>query len=281
MGGKLTEQSFSYWMRTNLKDAFSGLIIQDVDFVFISKNSRWFLFIEEKNSEKARTGPAQKIIFQMFDDILSDNIAGYRFLGTHIIKLTEEIPFKQLINEITKSINNRKRHAVERETLEKLWDCKGESRVKKTEQERSFYRDSLISKILSKENINTNAPKGIYIENINWIFLNYCTGYFVFLEESTCNKHLRDEKREFIKIIDEIFEKASTENLKTKRAKNPKSGVVYSYLGYYHIQFSKTDPKNSSSIYINQKRIKINDLISVLNLDNKEIEKYKIDWKCL
>ena len=43
----LLKNSFSYWMRTNLKDTYSRLITQNIDFAFVLK--KFFFFVEEKN----------------------------------------------------------------------------------------------------------------------------------------------------------------------------------------------------------------------------------------
>jgi hypothetical protein len=83
MVGINMKDTFSFWMRTNLKDAYSGLITQDIDFVFISKQKDYFFFIEEKNSYNARVGPAQKVIFKLFNDYLLNN--NPKFLGTHTL----------------------------------------------------------------------------------------------------------------------------------------------------------------------------------------------------
>jgi len=74
-----TPTNFSVWMRDNLKDAFCGLITQDIDFVLLNSNDQYFI-VEEKNYAGARTGPAQAVIYKMLDDILSTDDS---FLGCH------------------------------------------------------------------------------------------------------------------------------------------------------------------------------------------------------
>lgn len=266
------KDTFSYWMRKNLKDAFSGLITQDIDFVFLIPKEKLFFFIEEKNSRHARVGPAQLILFKMFDDLFKSEINGYKFLGTLILTILEEKKLEDLLSEIEKGLKNRNYYKIENYILDRLWDCKGEPRIKKTEQERSGYRGSIIKKIIEKYSIHQN----IYIEKIDWIFLNYCSGNFIFVEELTnCENNIPEGKKDFIKIIDEIFTNASEINTSKKIARNPKSNAVYKYLGYYKLVFSNTNPDNSEKIFLNSKEIDKNKLINMLNLDNSDIEKLR------
>lgn len=109
----------------------------------------------------------------------------------------------------------------------------------------------------------------MFIENIHWIFVNYCTGYFIFIEELTNNEEIKEERKKFIDTIDEIF-RANQKSI----AKNPKSGAIYQYLGYYQLKFSRTNPDNSLEIYLNSKKISKEELIDVLNLDDNKILRY-------
>jgi hypothetical protein len=258
--------TFSFWMRTNLKDAYSGLITQDIDFVFISKQKDYFFFIEEKNSHNARVGPAQKIIFKLFNDYLLNN--NPKFLGTHILYILS--PNENEANEILLKINKIKpgqivkpSYEIEEYILRRLWDCKGNPPKKKTEIERSQYRGSYIRVYLDKV-----RGDFLFVDNIHWIFVNYCTGYFIFIEELTNNKEIEEERKNFINTIDEIF------RVKNSIAKNPKSCALYRYLGYYQLKFSQTNPDNSREIYLNSKKISKEELIDVLNLDDNKILVY-------
>jgi len=260
----LLKNSFSYWIRTNLKDAYSGLIVQDIDFAFISEE--FFFFIEEKNSHYARVGPAQKIIFKLFDDFLL--LKKPKFLGTYIIYATnEESELKKKINDIKSSNEPRPNYEIERNKLEKLWDCKGKPPLKKTERERSFYRGSVIEKIL--DDVKKDF---LFVGPIHWILLNYCSGYFIFIEEITNNAEIDNERKNFINTIDSIF--ANKNN--NSNAKNPKSQAVYKYLGFYQLKFSQTNPDNSHEIYLNNCRVSRDELIILLNLDKDYIKYYKL-----
>ena len=253
-------------MRTNLKDAYSGLITQNIDFAFISE--KFFFFIEEKNSPYARVGPAQKIIFKLFDDFLL--LKKPKFLGTYIIYATNEMPeseLKKMIEDIKSSRKPRPNYEIERNKLEKLWDCKGKPPLKKTERERSFYRDSVIEKIL--DDVKKDF---LFVGPIHWIFLNYCSGYFIFIEEITNNAEIENGRKNFIDTINSIF--ANKNN--NSNAKNPKSQAVYKYLGFYQLKFSQTHPDNSHEIYLNNRRVSRDELITLLNLDKDDIIHYKL-----
>ncbi|MDW7973258.1 MAG: hypothetical protein RMI01_08680 [Thermodesulfovibrio sp.] len=268
------EGTFSYWMRTNLKDAYSGLITQDVDFVIIINKKIYF--IEEKNRSNARIGPAQKVIYKMICDLFknSKNL-DYEFEGVAIINIENE---QTSLNEVKKLINEsiRKEIEIENDILNKLWDCRGLPFIRKTEVERSGYRTSILEKIFWNNKIYTRTKDNIYVERIHWLFLNYCTGYFIFLEEQTCgNFNISDDRRRFIKLIDDMFSRLSKENERSLYARNPKSGAVYKYIGYYELAFSGTNPDNSNKIYLNGKEITREKLVSLLNLDSVDIVEYR------
>ena len=256
------KDTFSFWMRRNLKDAYSGLITQDIDFVFISKQKEFFFFVEEKNSTKARISPAQKVIFKLFNDYLCRK-ENPKFLGTHLLVVTNENQAKHRLSILIDKINNNQVsipiYDIENDVLNKLWDCKGEPLLKKTEEERSQYRGSVIKNILSLSGILNNFS---FIDQIHWIFVNYCTGNFIFLEELTKNSNINEKRKEFITIIDNIFKDSNS------KAINPKSKVKYNYLGYYILKFSNTNPDNSDHIFLNYNEISVDFLIKTLNLDN-------------
>ena len=262
------ENTFSQWMRYNLKDAYGGLITQDVDFVVINKNTLEFCFIEEKNSEYARIGPAQKIIFKMFDDFLRSNS---KFLGTHLLIITDaSLPPDSIFSKILG--RSSQRWDLEQDVVDKLWDCSGNPPTVKTEKERSRYRGSVLEGIFDKAEAKIIiARENLLIEKIDWIFLNYCSGYFIFLEEENRNKRKRPDKEKFIKFIDRIFKEA---NNAPDKAYNPKSKATYRYLGYFTLSFSNNNPDDSDRILLNGKQIDRASLINLLNLDNDDIIKY-------
>jgi len=264
----MQKKSFSYWIRDNLKDAYSGLITQDIDFFFINTTKKYFLIIEEKNSMYARLGPAQKIIFKMLNDIFYNNTnIEYKFYGVIVLYILNKNLSTSQIKEIV--LNKIKDYnpncfELEKNILEKLWDCKGSPPYQKTEKERTFYRDSNIKEIFK----NINLPEHLLCNKIDWIFLNYCTGYFILIEEENKTKKTEKRKEEFISIVNYIFSGNINPSF------NPKSKVEYKYLGYHRIKFSGESPYDSSEIYLNNKKIEIKELISLLNLENDEIKSY-------
>ncbi|GAB6066460.1 hypothetical protein JCM9492_15550 [Aquifex pyrophilus] len=269
----MIKESFSYWMRYNLKDAYSGLITQDIDFVILDKERKVFLFLEEKNSRKARLGPAQKVIFDMFDKLFRfTQPLGYRFLGTHILYVYKHHTRQEIIREICRKIRRYtyKNYELPQEVIDKLWDCRGNPPIKKTERERSGYRDSLLQGIINP----LNNEKRI-VRKIDWIFLNYCSGYFIFLEErNRYRQGVEDRDVSFMSIIDSIFSEASRINERENFAQNPKSGAIYKYLGYYVLNFSNTNPDNSE-ITLNEVRVDKDTLKELLNLDKDKILEYR------
>lgn len=258
---------FSKWMRINLKDAYSGLITSDIDFI-VSRNDQKYIIVEEKNKLGARTGPAQAIIYKMLSEILSYDID---FLGCH--KLTvigEQVNVNELKTvEIEHFLNNPKEHylnAYNQSWFEKviyfnfkyLWDGKGKPPLKKTEAERTFLRDSKLKKILEEKNIR--------YESIDWIFVNYVTGYYALFSEFDNELGKTGNK------IDRIFE--GNENGEYN-IKNPKSKCLYKYLGHYNISYTTNEFNEIKEFFINSKQINVTEAKQIFNLDNKDIEKYK------
>lgn len=264
----LDKNTFSYWMRENLKDAYSGLITQDFDFVFINNKEKYFLVIEEKNSKNARLGPAQKIIFKMLNDMFYNNAnMEYKFHGVIVLYILNKNISPSNIKEMVKDkIKNYDLNyfELENDVLDKLWDCKQNPPYRKTEKERSFYRGSYINDIFK----NVNLPEYIFCYKIDWIFLNYCTGFFILIEEENKNKKTEKRKEKFIAIVDKIF------NGNINDSYNPKSKVKYKYLGYYRLKFSGESPYDSESIYLNNRKIELKKLVNLLNLDSDEIKSY-------
>ncbi len=266
------ENSFSYWMRKNLKDAHSGLITQDFDFFIINTKDKYFLIIEEKNSEKARIGSAQKVIFKMLNDMFyGNNNMEYKFRGViTLYVLNKNLSPRSVIEMISNKIKtyDPKEFELESYVLDRLWDCKEVSHYRGTAEERSFYRGSNIREIFR----NVKLPEYILCDKVDWIFLNYCTGYFILVEEENKTKKTGERKEKFISIIDSIF------SGNVRNSFNPKSQVEYKYLGYYKIKFSGNSPYDSEEIYLNDNKIEKEELINLLNLETDKIKHYKKTW---
>ncbi|AAB89848.1 MULTISPECIES: hypothetical protein [Archaeoglobus] len=145
---------------------------------------------------------------------------------------------------------------------------------KKTESERSFYRGSNLKQVMGEDIVS----KFDYIGPIRWIFLNYCTGYFIFVEELTNNSEIRSDRLEFIDTMNKIFSEAEQyfNSAPKERPKNPKSLAEYKYLGYYRLSFSNTNPDNSAIIRLNDVEVEKSELPPLLNLDTDEILDYAV-----
>lgn len=254
---------FSVWMRDNLKDAFSGLITQDIDFIILNRQKKFFI-VEEKNIARARTGPAQAIIYKMIDEILSSDKT---FLGCHKATLewngiwldqTGKVSIESFLENPNQFLVNQYGQkwfdSVLYFSLKYLWDGKGVPPTRKTEKEHTFSRESLLAPELAKI--------GVKKYNIDWIFVNYVSGNFVLLSESDCFNN---------EMVKHIITKFNEYNLSGRVVENPKSHCHYKFLGAYEISYS-TD---MNVFNINGHKLSKNDAIRILNLDSNEIEKYR------
>ncbi|MGI6771688.1 MAG: hypothetical protein ACOX5Y_04695 [Acholeplasmataceae bacterium] len=258
---------FSNWMRTNLKDAFSGLITQDIDFI-IKRDDGHYLIAEEKNLKHARTGPAQAVIYKMLDEILStDNL----FLRCHKITVDNKkiyvnelqtIDIHDFLKDPTRIFFNDYDQSwfdkVLYFSLQYLWDGKGSPPKSKTEKERTYNRSSLLKPFLDGHKVD--------YESIDWIFVNYVTGYYILLSEFNNNLGPLGQR------INKVFENNKNGELKVY---NPKSKCNYKYLGHYNIKYSFDDFGEINQFAINNQKISVVEAINVLNLDDREIEKFK------
>jgi len=281
--------AFSGWMRINLLNAYSGLITQDIDWFFYNKYLNTFLFIEEKHSVNARIGPAQAVIFKMINDLFSFN---KNFLGNYLIHFLSNGNNKEILINNKKTTNigyllcsNTKKileykddswfEKVVNDSLHFLWDCKGAPK-NKTEPERSRYRRSYLN--------NYCKNPHVIQKNIHWIFVNYCSGYFILIEEKTnSNGEYKPNSKEceIISKIHELFLEADLKNQESKNVKNPKSNALYRYGGYYLLELSNSSPDDSENIWINHKPISKSDLITLLNLKSDScsiMESYNMEW---
>jgi len=251
---------FSLWMRSNLKNSYSGLITQDIDFIILN-NKNQFLIVEEKLYQNARTGPAQAIIYKMLYEILSvDPTFKGCFKISNVIENTgylndeKKIIISDLIFNPDKYLNEFRNiwyEEVITQYLPWLWDCKSPEIQKKTIKENTFSRKSNLKKYLNKNKIK--------YESIDWIFVNYCSGNFIILNES--------EEKTILKRITNIFINHKKSEIPVR---NPKSNSKYNFLGTYNITYEK----DFSFFYINNKKVAKEDAIKVLNLDDENIVKY-------
>ncbi|XRP97453.1 hypothetical protein ACO3UB_02760 [Methanocaldococcus sp. 16A] len=307
--GKSAPSEFSKWMRNNLLASWKGLITQDIDVVIFDDSLSSFILIEEKNSSKATVRVAQAICFKMLDEFLNlQNKCKYcgsyliYYLSDNEIYINPKLKQKErkwsytldldgnnlqidknaLINLICSNFTGLcKIHKKDwfsfiiSNHIEGLYDCKS-SRKSGTHEERSQWRGS---KILNLCNHNR-------MKNINWIFINYCTGYFILIEErceSNGDYKPNPAESKLIDKINDIFYTANNINQSLpddKKVKNPKSEVPYEYLGYFLLEFDGEGPESSNNIYLNHKPISKDKLKEFLNLNSINAKTIGINYRC-
>ena len=248
---------FSQWIRLNLKDSFGGLIAQDIDFIIKNKNGR-LMVVEEKIFKNARTGPAQAIIYKLIDEICSSNKSfegvykitdisnGYGYVNQHL-----NLKIQDFIDSSKEELNLDKHwyENVIELALPYLWDCKGTPKVgRNTARERTFNRNSNLIPLLIKNEATFTS--------IDWIFVNYCSGYFAFFHELEPT----DLTLEFVEIFNDY-------NYADFPIENPKSREEYKFLGNFTINHS-TD---FSRFYINKTEIQKQEAVALLNLEDDSI----------
>jgi len=297
--------SFSEWMRDNLLNSWQGLITQDIDWLVFDNNLESFVILEEKNSENAKVNIGQAIIFKFLNEflLLQDIIT---FKGSYLVyalgngniyinpKLERdgnkwrykvknlEQPlnienFKEFICINLEQLKNAYYrdwwNPIVNELVHNLYDCSGNPPDFPTRTERTGYRGTNLCNICSN------------MKKIDWIFVNYCTGYFILLEEKTYsngNYQPNQHERDLISRIDRIFCESNAVNLESKIVRNPRSNSLYQYIGYYLLEFDNTTPGNSQNIWLNHEHISIEDLNNFLNLNSQDsleiAERYRRDW---
>lgn len=250
-------------MRENLKSATEGLITQDIDYVVFLKGNRFFL-VEEKTHPKAKVSPPQAVIAQMLTEIFSR--VSKDFLGYFLVYALEgeepyvklngnnHVKFSKLIALLSGgggvSYNNWFDRLIQ-ENFDFLWDCNGQPRAVRTQSERTNIRPTNLVHFIRDLSLE-------YL-TIDWIFVNYCKGYFVLIQESKINCTLRQIDR-YLRYYNRLG----------NPVRNPKSGANYKYLGLYHINFNPFSGKH----FLNGKFLNEEELIKVLNLDGSDIIRY-------
>jgi len=253
--------AFSEWMRKSLKPATAGLITQDLDYAVFFKGGG-FLLVEEKASKRAKVSPPQAVIAKMLSEVFSK--VSPCFLGYFLVyalkgeppyaKLEGEEDFENLLKRLRRGERVRYEgwfeEVVER-YREALWDCKGRPSHLKTERERSFFRPANLKTFFEERSLE--------YATVDWILVNYCTGYFVLLQEGELSHRLKE--------LDGLLEEYNAES----PVRNPKSGARYKYLGLYRLQFNPP----SGRYALNGKAIREEELIRALNLETEEILNYR------
>ena len=249
-------------MRDHLKPATHGLISQDIDYVVFLDEDRFFL-AEEKTSERARVSPPQAVIAKMMSDVLAKVTEG--FLGYFLIYSSAEGQTYVRLGKERRDFGGFLKGLRAGETLssnwfeeviernfDRLWDCKGKPAVSRTAYERSGARPSNLGNILERYSLEHIT--------VDWVLLNYCTGYFILITETEVNQR--------IKHIDDLLLRY---NRRKDKASNPKSGATYEYLGLYRLEFHP----NGEDIRLNGRSVSEEELVNLLNLESRGVERLR------
>jgi hypothetical protein len=151
-----------------------------------------------------------------------------------------------------------------------------------TRPERTFERNLDFSQWMRTH--LRDSFNGLIAHDVDWILLNYCTGFFIVLEEKThrqkSNRYTGTAQTVMLKMLDEMLSMGSYLNQRFETSKNPATGVVYQYKGAYILEFIKgTDPANAEKIYLNGRPIDAETLIRLLNLDDEALlDRYASSW---
>lgn len=235
--GNSHPSDFSIWMRGDLKSSWEGLIAQDIDLVVFNEDK--FCIIEEKHERYARVGAAQAVVFKMLYEFLNLQ-SKFKLTGIFLVHYLSDseiyinkrsrIP-KEELTELFRTQDSDKLSQYHEEWwdeivnyyLKNFWDCTGKPPERGTRKERSFYRETKLSYIPNSK-------------TIHWIFINYCTGYFVILEVQENGKgnfKPNENEKNLVSYLHNAFQEAQEVNSRNKKVRNPASQKPYEYLGYY------------------------------------------------
>ena len=131
-----------------------------------------------------------------------------------------------------------------------------------------------------------NSSNGLIVQDIDWVFVNYFTGYFILLEEKTHrefgSKYTTPAQTVIFKMLNDFLVIATEINKTQKKIYNPATKKLYTFQGSFILEFIKgTDPENADNIFVNGQKITKDDLIQLLNLEESSLEvinKYKNNW---
>jgi len=132
-----------------------------------------------------------------------------------------------------------------------------------------------------------DSYRGLIIQDLDWIVVNYCTGWFILLEQKVVRGRARQitspAQTVILRMLDELLQRSAELNRTQAFSRNPATGAAYEYLGLFLLEFvDGTSPDNSSGMLLNGKPISRADLIRLLNLDSQAsrelLARYRSDW---
>lgn len=273
---------FSAWIRGNLQDAYSGLIAHDVDYLVYSIVAQTLYVIEEKRKAGARVGPASSVTFKAISDLLwsfrsterSPRFGGcvlaYVLASQHIHNPTYQVKLgsaqnqsisltqlEEMLANGTLDADDQWFERIIQSNKDRLWDCRGDPPIRKTEPERTGKR---LSRVLS------DVPGRLCVSHVDWFIINYCTGWMLILQEARSIERLL-ESDQSLSAFHRMLSEGSEMNRQLGYARNPASKAVYSYIGAFAISYTQNRGR-ITSFSLNDKLIPTEKLIKALNLND-------------
>ncbi|GIV21878.1 MAG: hypothetical protein KatS3mg023_3629 [Armatimonadota bacterium] len=271
---------FSRWIRINLKDAYSGLIAQDIDSILHFPDTGRMYVIEEKHHRNARIGVPQAVIYVALDALLNlynqyvqnkEVLYGGCFLvyynadghltviqGTSRVEMDMDHFLNRLrCGTIESSIPAFKNNITH--NLHIMWDCRGTPPIRKTEPERSGKRFP---------SIFTNC-EGCCVTGIDWLFVNYCSGLMVSVNEVS-HQNRNWQQHQLIRKLVYMLKQGSKLNFQLRVASNCKSGKLYRYIGHYDLSYEALSDNEITNVSLNGTALYRDDIIKLLNLECSE-----------
>lgn len=101
-------------------------------------------------------------------------------------------------------------------------------------------------------------------QNLDYIWFNYCEGWFILIEEKQLGGYQRFNQRDTHSIVDQLLTKASSLKYPVNTVNTLRGKRVIEYKGYYQVTFSNGTPDNSEHIWINGHLCSREGLLSLL-----------------
>ncbi|MHB2148759.1 hypothetical protein ACX8XP_06860 [Calditrichota bacterium LG25] len=127
---------------------------------------------------------------------------------------------------------------------------------------------------------------GLIVHDIDWIMVNYCTGFFIIVEQKSCQKtssrRTNPAQTVIFKMLNEFLQTASDLNRRSSFSVNPATQKPYIYQGAFILEFLEgTDPDSARQILVNGRSISKQELIQLLNLESDSealLQRYRTNW---
>lgn len=260
-------------MRSKLKDAYSGLIAHDIDYIVYFPASNSLYILEEKRRLNARTGPAQAVAYAAIADLLrqvnqpdlpkykacirfyyNEGTGSFSTNGYDTMSIDE---FVRRLQSDAFDTSEEWFRSVIREYLGRLWNCQGSPPYRKTEPERSALRFTPV----------LHSTDNYTVAKIDWLLINYCSGLIVALSETP----LAEREKSLVEKFDRMMRYASELNAQSRYAVNPASRSVYRYLGHFELGYSAQSQFHLTDARLNGIPVSTERLVELLNLESADV----------